>query len=80
MNGEVKKAVKTLLSASLPKEKWTNCHTFRCVMNTGWAAGKDKYKCRIGKDWNSCGAEKHSRKDWYGTDKARQETYTGEGA
>ena len=58
MNNEVKEAVKTLLYASLPKEKWTNCHTFRCVMNTGWAAGKDKYKCRIGKDCNSCGAEK----------------------
>ena len=58
MNDEVKEAVKNLLSASVPKEKWTNCHTFRCVMNTGFAAGKDKYKGRIGKDCNSCGAEK----------------------
>lgn len=29
---------------------------FRCVMNIGWAAGNDKYKCRIGKDCHSCGA------------------------
>ena len=62
MNDEVKEAVKTLLSASLPKEKWTDCHTFRCVMNTGWAAGADKYKCRIGKDCNSCGADKIQQK------------------
>ena len=46
-----------MLSATLPKEKWTSCHQFRGVMNTGWAAGEDKYKCRIGKDCNSCGAD-----------------------
>ena len=48
-----------MLSATLPKGKWTVCHKFRCVMNTGWAAGEDKYKCRIGKDCNSCGADKN---------------------
>ena len=58
MNDELKQAIKNMLSATLPKEKWTVCHQFRCVMNTGWAAGEDKYKCRIGKDCNSCGADK----------------------
>lgn len=58
MNDEVKEAVKTLLSASLPKEEWTYCPVFRCAMNTGWAAGKDKYKCRIGNDCNNCSALK----------------------
>ena len=48
--------VKGMLSSSISKEKWTECRMFRCVMNTGWAAGEDRYKCRIGKDCNSCGA------------------------
>ena len=42
--------VKGMLSSSISKEKWTECRMFRCVMNTGWAAGDDRYKCRIGKD------------------------------
>ena len=58
MNEELKQLVKNLMSATLPKEKWTRCYTFRCVMNTGWAAGEDKYKCRIGLDYISCGADK----------------------
>ena len=58
MNEELKQLVKNLMSATLPKEKWTRCYTFRCVMNTGWAAEEDKYKCRIGLDYNSCGADK----------------------
>lgn len=38
------------LFGSLPKEQWTTCYAFRCVMNTGWAAREDRYKCRIGYD------------------------------
>lgn len=56
MNNEAKKVVRAMLSASLPEQKWTKCPIFRCVMNTGWAAGLYKYKCRIGKDFNTCGA------------------------
>lgn len=41
---------KEMLSNSIPKEKWTECKIFECVMNTGWAAGEDRYKCRVGKD------------------------------
>ena len=54
--------VKGMLSSSISKEKWTKCPMFRCVMNTGWAAGDDRYKCRIGKDCNSCGAINRTKK------------------
>ena len=39
MNDEVKEAVKTLLSASLPKEKWTNCRD-AIYMCEGWQNSK----------------------------------------
>lgn len=54
--------VKRMLSSSIPQDKWTKCPMFRCVMNTGWAAGDDKYKCRIGKDCHSCGAIQRNKK------------------
>ena len=57
-----RKFAKYLLTRSLPKDQWTTCYVFRCVMNTGWAAGHDKYKCRIGKDCHSCGAIKRTKK------------------
>lgn len=53
---------KYLLTRSLPKDQWTTCHVFRCVMNTGWDAGDDKYKCRIGSDYYKCGALENIRK------------------
>lgn len=59
---EVIDVVKGMLSSSIPKEKWTKCPMFRCVMNTGWDAGEDRYKCRIGKDRNSCGAINRTKK------------------
>ena len=54
--------IKGMLSRTIYKEKWTECNIFRCVMNTGWAAGDDRYKCRIGKDCNSCGAINRTKK------------------
>ena len=54
--------VKGMLSSSISKERWTECRMFRCVMNTGWASGEDRYKCRIGKDCNSCGAIQRTKK------------------
>lgn len=54
--------VKGMLSSSISKDNWTKCPMFRCVMNTGWAAGDDRYKCRIGKDCNSCGAINRTKK------------------
>lgn len=59
---DAKEIVKSMLSSSLPKDHWTTCHVFRCVMNTGWAAGDDKYKCRIGSDTQKCGALNSIRK------------------
>ena len=59
---EVIDVVKGMLLSSLPKEKWTKCPMFRCVMNTGQAAGDDRYECRIGKDCNSCGAINRTKK------------------
>ena len=53
---EVSIIVKGMLLSSIYKDKWTKCSMFRCVMNIGWAAGNDKYKCRIGKDCHSCGS------------------------
>lgn len=59
---DAKEIVKSMLSSSLPKDRWTTCHVFRCVMNTGWAAGDDKYKCRIDSDCQKCGALNSIRK------------------
>lgn len=53
---EAKSIIKAMLASSLPQDKWTKCHVFRCVYNTGWVAGDDKYKCRIGSDCQKCGA------------------------
>lgn len=58
VNEIAKEIVSSMLTASKPKEEWTYCPVFRCVMNTGWAAGVDKYKCRIGSDCNNCSALK----------------------
>lgn len=55
---EVIDVVKGMLSSIIPKEKWTKCPMFRCVMNTGWAAGEFKYMCRMGMDCDKCGANK----------------------
>ena len=54
----IKSIINAMLTASLSQDKWTKCHLFCCVMNTGWAAGEFKYMCRIGKDCNTCGAIK----------------------
>lgn len=38
------------------RDQWTHCCYFRCVMNTGWAAGDDKYLCRVGLCVETCDA------------------------
>lgn len=45
-----------------PKEEWTRCTYFKCVMNTGWAAGDDKYLCIAGLNMKTCGAIPHPPK------------------
>lgn len=47
---------KLMLSHSVEKEKWTECHRFHCVHNTGWDCGEDKYKCRLGNEQTKCKA------------------------
>ena len=58
----IKSIINAMLTAGLSQDKWTKCPVFRCVMNTGWVAGEDRYKCRIGKDCNSCGAINRTKK------------------
>lgn len=54
----IKSIINAMLTSSLSQEKWTKCPIFRCVMNTGWAAGEFKYMCRMGMDCDKCGAIK----------------------
>lgn len=48
----------TLQSALKSRNEWTQCGCYRCVMNTGWAAGDESYKCKHGLDIKTCGVFK----------------------
>ena len=48
--------IKSMLLHSVGKSKWTDCPRFHCVHNTGWAAGENKYKCKLGNEKAKCKA------------------------